>query len=155
EPDAPILDTAPIRMIAAIPRKPAPTNPPGSPVADLVRDVIDVDGDPHGIAITAIDNKKGLWQFSVNGGASWQNVPTTVSATAALLLSDNPSTRLRFLPKKGFQGFSSFRFRAWDQSDGGTNGTPADPTLEPTAYSAKTETGWVAVGKSRPVVNSQ
>ncbi|HVK09978.1 MAG TPA: Ig-like domain-containing protein, partial [Gemmataceae bacterium] len=150
-PDAPVIDTGLVPMVAAVPRKPAPTDPPGSPVADLVRTVFDADGDPLGLAVTATDTLKGTWQYSLNGGTNWQAVPTDVSATSALVLTADPATRVRFLPAKRFQGFSSFHFKAWDRSDLAGPGTRADTTLAPTAYSA-VERAWVAVGKTKPVV---
>jgi uncharacterized delta-60 repeat protein len=153
QPDAPVIDTGLIPMTAAVPRKPAPINPSGSLVADLVSAVVDVDGDPLGLAVTAVDDLNGTWQYSLDAGANWQNVPTDVSETSALVLTDDPSTRVRFLPaRKSFQGFSSFHFKAWDQSDLAGEGTRRDTTLVPTAYSA-IERAWVAVGRTKPVVN--
>jgi hypothetical protein len=153
-PDAPAIDTALVPMLPAVPLKPAPTSPAGAPVADLLAGVTDADGDPLGLTVSGIDNRKGAWQFSIDGGATWAPVPVTVSPTAALVPSNDPDTRVRFLPNRGFQGFASFSFRAWDRSDGATEGTQVDPTLAPAAYSARTERAWVAIGKTSPAVNA-
>jgi hypothetical protein len=152
-PDAPAIDTAPVPMLPAVPLKPAPTNPAGAPVADLLAGVTEADGEPLGLAVTAIDNRKGVWQFSVNGGATWAPVPAPVSPTAALVLTNDSGTRVRFLPNPGFQGFANVAFRAWDRSDGAVEGTQINLTLAPTAYSSESERAWVAVGKTSPAVN--
>jgi hypothetical protein len=153
-PDAPTIDTAPVPMLPAVPLKPAPTNPAGAAIADLLAGVTEVDGDPLGLAVTGIDNARGTWQFSLNGGATWSSVPANVSPTAALVLTDDSATRLRFRPNRGFQGFSHLSFRAWDRSDGAVAGTQVDAMLAPTAYSAGTERAWVAIGKTSPAVNA-
>ena len=46
-------------MLPAMPLHPAPTNPAGLLVADLLDGVTEVDDEPLGIAITGIDNRKG------------------------------------------------------------------------------------------------
>jgi hypothetical protein len=153
-PDAPAIETSLVPMLPPVPLRPAPTNPAGAPVADLLAGVTEADGDPLGLAVTAVDDRKGAWQFSVNGGSTWNPVPTSVSATAALVLTADAGTRVRFLPNRGSQGLASLSFRAWDRSDGTAAGTQVDPTLAPTAYSAATERAWVAVGRTSPAVNA-
>ena len=49
---------------------------PGRPVADLLAGVTDADGDPLGLAVTAIDNRKGTWQFSRQRRGDVAPVPT-------------------------------------------------------------------------------
>ena len=78
----------------------------------------------QGIAITQADQTNGRWQFSLNGGTTWQNFPT-VSSTAALTLASDSSTRLRFVPNLNYSGSATITFRAWDQSQG-TNGNLFD-----------------------------
>jgi hypothetical protein len=111
-----------------------------------------------GIAVTGVTTQSGKkvigeWDYSTDGGAAWTKLPA-VSPTSALVLGDNPGTRVRFLPAKGFVGLASMSYLAWDQSDGSVEGTLADPSATPTAYSTATERAWVAVGKTKPAVNA-
>ncbi|MFV3370633.1 DUF4347 domain-containing protein [Pseudomonas sp. NY15435] len=99
----------------------------GQAVSSFLGGVSDVDnGALTGIAITGMDSGVGgTWQFSVNGGASWQNVGA-VSFNSALLLRS--SDRVRFVPD-GVNGTSaSITYRAWDQTDitAGLQGTKAN-----------------------------
>ncbi len=58
-----------------------------------------------GIAVTgdaANASTQGSWQYSTDGGGSWTNIATSVSATSALILSD--AAELRFSAVAGFGG---------------------------------------------------
>ncbi|NJR40937.1 MAG: hypothetical protein HC781_21480, partial [Leptolyngbyaceae cyanobacterium CSU_1_4] len=58
----------------------------GTKVSDLINGLItDVDGDPTAIAITGVDNTKGVWQYSTNGGTTWTPIATTSDSNATLL----------------------------------------------------------------------
>ncbi|MBL8792853.1 MAG: hypothetical protein JNM56_03015, partial [Planctomycetia bacterium] len=92
--------------------------------------IFDVDGDPKGIAITALSGA-GVWMFHVaelhgqdiNGDVF---VPIgAVSATNALPL--RPQDQLRFVPNNNFIGSAGFTFRAWDDT-AGSAGTKQNPT---------------------------
>ncbi|WP_430317600.1 DUF4347 domain-containing protein [Pseudomonas nitroreducens] len=100
----------------------------GQAVSSFLGSVSDVDsGALKGIAITGLNAGNGTWQYSVNGGASWQNVGV-VSLSSALLLRS--SDRVRFVPD-GINGTSaSITYRAWDQTDitAGLQGTKANAT---------------------------
>ncbi|GBR26079.1 hypothetical protein AA0616_3122 [Komagataeibacter nataicola NRIC 0616] len=68
---------------------------PGGSVADQLQ----------GIAIVgnaANPATQGTWQYSTDGGVTWQNVSTSVSATAALVLP--ASAEMHFAPVIGFTG---------------------------------------------------
>jgi subtilisin-like proprotein convertase family protein len=84
----------------------------------------DADGNTLGIAVTAVDNSHGQWQYSTNGGGSWQNL-TGVSLTSARLLG--PTHYVRFLPNADFNSLiaasPTFGFKAWDQTSGSAGGT--------------------------------
>jgi hypothetical protein len=149
--DRPVIDTVPTPMLPAVPLRTIPT---GAPVSDLVEHVTDPDaGALSGIAVTGVDNTNGTWQFSLDGGATWTNIPP-VSETNALLLSADVDTRVRFLPKVRFTGFASLSFKAWDQSNSAAEGTQDDTTSPADiAYSIATERAWVAVGKTTPKVD--
>ncbi len=106
-------------------------------------------GAVQGIAITALNAANGSWQYTTNGGFSWNNIAAaTVSTTNALLLGSNALNRLRFVPNANFNGTisSAVTFRAWDQYRG-TNGGFANTTQNGgfTAYSSLTDTASLTV----------
>jgi len=97
----------------------------GSAVSDLIAGhVLDVDGDPAGIAIVAADDAHGDWQYSLDAGLTWANVGA-VSDSAALLLAADPGVRVRFVPDAGYVGTAQVTLRAWDRTSG-TSGAVAD-----------------------------
>ena len=68
-----------------------------------------------GVAITAQSGTAdGGWQYSTDGGSSWQDFLTTVSTKAALLL--HATDLIRFVPSKAFSGPVSLTAHAWDGS---------------------------------------
>jgi hypothetical protein len=87
----------------------------GQAVSSLITgNVSDVDsGALQGIAITDLNAGLGTWQYSLDSGASWQDVGT-VSTVSALLLRS--SDRVRFVPDGIHGTTASFTFKAWDQS---------------------------------------
>ncbi|WP_435674005.1 beta strand repeat-containing protein [Pseudomonas denitrificans (nom. rej.)] len=88
----------------------------GQAVSSLITgQVSDVDtGAVQGIAITGLSSGVGgTWQFSLDSGASWQDVGTVSTASALLLRS---SDRVRFVPDGVHGTTASFTFKAWDQS---------------------------------------
>ena len=106
------------------------------------------------MAVIAIDNAHGKSQYNLTGSAAgWTNIPA-VSPTNALLLADDGNTRVRFVPDKGFQGFASLTFKAWDQTNGLAEGTLNDTTdTADSSYSVAADRAWIAVGKTTPQVN--
>jgi hypothetical protein len=157
EPDRPVIDTSLTNVLPGItlPIKKG-TFPAGDPIDDLVTHFSDPDvGDPRGVAITGVDTTAGTWQYTLDGGTTWTNVPS-VSQTSALLLPDNANTELRLLPSTKFKNkYAGIRFRAWDQTNGKTPGTLDDAT-DPSSnsYSLQTTQAWIAVGKPKPVVDA-
>ena len=109
--------------------------------------VSDVDtGAVKGIAITGLDAGNGTWQFSLDGGASWQDVGTVADATALLLRSND---RVRFVPD-GVNGTNaSITYRAWDQSGAtsGQHGSKVDASSfgGASAFSSATDTASITV----------
>lgn len=80
--------------------------------------ITDVDAHAQrGIAIISRDNTNGRWQYSTNGGATWNNIGLVTIGTGRLL-AVSASNRIRFVPKAGFVGKSTLRFLAWDQTRG-------------------------------------
>lgn len=90
------------------------------PVGDMVSKLLtggnftDVPVKFKGIAVTAVDNTNGKWQYAL--------LPNrfvdigTVSATSALLLSD--ANRIRFVPNANFAGTATITYLAWDRASG-------------------------------------
>lgn len=116
---APILFTDTEPHLEPITRNEA-TN--GELVKNIITGVaIDVDGDPLGIAVTFADNANGTWQYTLDGGASWDNF-NAPSETSATLLAADSFTGIRYLANEDFVGKAIFKYRAWDQTDGNTNG---------------------------------
>jgi hypothetical protein len=120
--DAPRLDTT--LKIAMGPTQEDDTNPAGTPIEMLLAGVADPDpGALRGLAVTAVTGAaSGIWQYTLDGGATWQalGVPT---ASAARLLPADDLAKLRFLPKLDYSGQVTLSFRAWDQTQGASGNT--------------------------------
>lgn len=112
-------------------------------VEGIVNDPDDVTGQTNsrGIAITGFDDSNGLWEYTLDGGISWDLIPSNVSNTNALLLSGNDTLQaVRFTADADFNGSAQFIFRLWDQSEG-ANGDLFDLTsTETDAFSLATGT---------------
>ena len=89
-------------------------NPPGASVKDLFKDNFDDSRDTvpggssahelAGIAITgnASNPTQGQWRYSLDGGSTWNGIPTTLGDGQAIIL---PSTAmLQFVPNNSFSG---------------------------------------------------
>jgi Ca2+-binding RTX toxin-like protein len=116
----------------------------GNPITDANTGAVE------GIAITAIDTTNGSWQYTTDG-TTWSNFPT-VSATNALLLAADDTTKIRFVPTSGYSGTvtNGITFNAWDRITG-TNGTTANVTADlatngtSSPFSSASETASVTV----------
>jgi len=87
----------------------------------------DVDLDMRtGLAVTAVDDTHGTWQYSLDGGTTWIAFGTVDAAHAVLLDADDA---VRFVPSADWNGTvgAGLVFRAWDGSTG-TDGARADTT---------------------------
>jgi hypothetical protein len=100
-----------------------------------------------GIAVTAVDNTNGAWQYSTNGGTTWNNFGAPTGAAARLLAAD-ASTYVRFVPNANWNGSvaAGITFLAWDQSSGAAGAT-ADTTVNggTTAFSSATASSSITV----------
>ena len=134
----------------------ANNNSPGNTVASIVSalSVGDIDGDSLGIAITAVDDAHGTWQYSTDSGAHWTGITTasggTVSNSNALLLASSSANMLRFVPNPGSSAFSpvSISVRGWDQTHGSSGGfydTTSDASNNLNSISDNTLTASIAV----------
>ncbi len=153
--DQPVLDVTGTPLLPFIPvlGKSLPT---GGLISDLTKFVADADaGAIKGTAIIGADITHGQWWYNLTGAdADWTVLPT-VAADNALLLGDDGNTRVRFVPKKGFAGFASLTFKAWDQTDLPKIEGDFDNTTNAsnTAFSADSDRAWIAVGKTKPTVD--
>jgi hypothetical protein len=117
-----------------------PVSNPGTLVADLIAGhVTEVDvGALGGIAVTAVDNANGAWQFSTDGGSTWSAFGSPTVGAARLLAADI-ATFVRFVPNTNYSGTvtSGLTFKAWDRTSGSA-GSTADATVGggTTAFSA-------------------
>ncbi|NRB33048.1 MAG: VCBS repeat-containing protein, partial [Rhizobiaceae bacterium] len=97
----------------------------GDTVANIVGAAItDVDtGAVEGIAVTAVTDTNGKWQFSTDAGANWSDIGAVTDSAARLLDS---AAKIRFVPNDDYNGTAgTITFRAWDTTSG-TNGGTAD-----------------------------
>lgn len=122
-------------------------NPPGELVASFLGGAM-TDADPaalQGIAIIgAAGNAAGVWQYSLDDGATWLDLGA-VSSSAAQLLRDRDL--VRFVPAAGASGTASLTYRAWDRTTG-QPGSVANLTAGvggSTAFSAAQETALLTV----------
>jgi hypothetical protein len=147
--DAPVLSGA--NNLASIAEDPAANN--GTLVSDLISGrVTDPDGagSLQGIAVTAVADTNGIWQYSTNSGTSWTAFGAASSGTSRLLFAD-ATTRVRFVPNSNYNGSATggITFRAWDRTDGGLNGGTADTSGAnnggTTAFSTATFTSSITV----------
>ena len=104
--------------LPAIGEDTAPASNAGQTVSSIVSasGSIDADGNRLGIAVTSADSAHGHWQYSTNGGGSWQDIGA-VSLSAARLLG--PAYYVRFNPDPDFNSqiaaSPTFGFKVWDQ----------------------------------------
>ena len=140
--DAPVLDNAGSPTLTAIAEDAAA--PAGNTVAEIVTDgsITDADGSPvEAIAVTSVDDANGTWEYSTDGGTTF-NAVGGVSDSAALLL--DASAKLRFVPDADYNGTATMGYKAWDQSSGSTGDTGVDTTTG-TAFSSASETASITV----------
>lgn len=129
--NAPALDVSQTPTMAGINEDAADADNPGTRIADLVVDnsITDADGAAvKAIAVTAVDNSRGTWQYSTDNGAHWNDFGAVSEAAARLLdgtLTGADTHKIRFVPGADFNGSASVVFRAWDKS-GGNAGATAD-----------------------------
>jgi len=123
----------------------------GTLVSAIVGDTIsDIDeGALEGIAIYAMTAENGAWQYSTDGGTTWQDVLSPSQAQALLLV---PASRLRFRPDGNNGGTSTLSYYAWDQTTGSAGAT-ADATSRggTTAFSTAGDTVSITVASLNDV----
>jgi autotransporter-associated beta strand protein len=124
-------------------------NPRGQTVGNLLgTDFTDVDPlSQSGVAVTATTVASGgSWQFSIDGGGSWQSLGTPSTGAARLLRS---ADMLRFVPGDSAPATASLSYRAWDQTTGSAGGfADVSNAGGSTAFSTATATANVHVVSS-------
>lgn len=158
---APVLDTTGDMTLGSVPV--GDPSSPGTLVSDLLASggdgrITDLDpGALTGIAIVSADTANGAWQYTLDGGATWNDMGSPSLAAARLLPSDSLA-RVRFAPNPGYCGVmdEAIVFRVWDQTSG-MAGDTADATTGggATAFSDATESASVQVGLSVQIGTGQ
>ena len=111
-----------------------PIGNPGDRVVDILTSTgtVAIDDADHasvlGIAVTAVDDSFGIWQF--DAGSGWRSFASAgvsvgpANDSAALLLAG--TDRVRFVPAAEANGTAGLTFRGWDRTDGRGPGGIAD-----------------------------
>jgi len=156
---APVIDNTGDMTLGAIAQ--GDTNSVGDTIEDIIASaggdrITDGDaGAVEGFAVTARDNSNGTWQYSTDGGFSWNNFGAVSDASATLL---DASSKLRFVPGLAFNGTATVVFRAWDQTQGanGQAGFNVSVNGGVTAFSTGIETARVSVipPNNAPVIDN-
>lgn len=121
----------------------------GTPVSAILSALngLDVDtGTLHGIAVAAVYEDSGVWEYSLNGGATWDGF-SPVSAADARLLSDAALNRVRFRPSLDFTGSADLVVQLWDGTEGSADGDTANASISGgiTPFSSNTATLQITV----------
>jgi len=149
---APVLDSGGSPALTGITEDIADGSDTGTLVSAVIASlggtgITDSDpGQAEGIAVTAVDNTGGNWQFDPAGGTSWTNFSAVLpSDSSATLLA--PAANIRFVPDADYNGIPEITFRAWDQTLGTSGDTGVDVSANggATPYSSATETASVTV----------
>ncbi|MBE0625935.1 MAG: DUF4347 domain-containing protein [Burkholderiales bacterium] len=119
--DAPLL-TAATPTLATISASQPAAGPAGQLISAFVGSganhsvVTDVDASPlKGIAVIGAGGAGGSWQYSTDGGTTW-NAVGAVSVNSGLLL--DTANMIRFNPDGNSAGSGVLSYRAWDETSG-------------------------------------
>jgi hypothetical protein len=80
----------------------------------------------RGLAIVSATTgtSNGYFEYSINGGLSWAQIPSTLSTSSALLLSYSETNRIRLRPTLNKTGLTKILVAfGWDKTDGAPNGS--------------------------------
>ncbi len=94
----------------------------GLSVSNLLAGLVtDAETNVCGMAVTAVANVHGDWQYSLDGGASWRSFGAPSPNSARLL---GPDDKVRFVPVRDYSGTvaNGLTFAAWDQTSGARGG---------------------------------
>ncbi|MDM8524924.1 Ig-like domain-containing protein [Desulfococcaceae bacterium HSG8] len=151
--DAPVLDNSGDMQLSDIPEDIPEDENLGTLVSEIIASaggdrITDEDADAkEGIAVIAISNTRGLWQYRPVEDIVFVNFPWNLGENKAVLLTHE--ARIRFIPAPDYHGRpdDSITFRAWDQTRGYSGDINADTTISSgnTAFNRKTETASVTI----------
>ncbi len=97
---------------------PAVSNPGQLVLTLLAGRISDPSGPASGIAVGAVNNLNGVWEYTLDGIA-YQSIAPQLGPGRVLLLAADATTRIRFLPNANYFGIAgAIHYRAWDQADG-------------------------------------
>jgi len=156
--DAPMLDNSGDMTMTAVDEDNTTASDLVSTIlaSDLADPVTDPDaGALEGVAIDAVDDTNGTWEYSLNG-TIWTGFGSIDEDQSLLLASDD---LIRFRPSANWNGTvdPGFRFRAWDQTSGSA-GNKVDTTVngDATAFSTAQESVSVTVNavQDAPVLDN-
>lgn len=157
---APVLGTAGNPTLTSIPQNVSDAGNAGTSIAQLITNLTNTGGSltdvnvgaVQGIAITSADQSHGTWQFTLDGGSTWNDLGGP-SASNARLLGSGGETKVRFVPNTDYIGSSSFVFVAWDQTTGVNGGTAAATNRGGTkAFSLNARVATISVNNTAPVL---
>ncbi|NGZ06273.1 MAG: DUF4347 domain-containing protein, partial [Magnetococcales bacterium] len=143
--DAPVLTTGTQWFVPPVIRNQSDATNTGATVGSLfaASDITDGDATPlEGVAIYSRHQASvGTWQYSIDSGTSWIDVPPNVSSVNALLL--RATDKLRFVPNNSDGGQPTLYFYAWDQTSG----------VAGTQVNAATRGGTTAFSSNAGIIN--
>ena len=85
--------------------------------------------DTYAFAITAVNSSNGYFQFSTDGGATWQNMLFVSAISAPVFTAVNDSMQLlRFISNPNWYGTTNFTYISWVLTSGLTPGSFVDTT---------------------------
>ncbi|MCC2606356.1 Ig-like domain-containing protein [Planctobacterium marinum] len=156
--DAPTLDNTQSPVLTAVTEDVADGDNVGTSVSAIVVngsiDNIEAAQTTESIVVTQVDNSNGVWQYSTDNGANWNNFSSTTGASvdltsttsARLLSSSSANNKVRFVPDEHFNGNVSFTFRAWDEASGSNGGTAdVSTTGGDSAFSSDTDSAILSI----------
>lgn len=142
--DAPVL--TPVSPTLS-PLTDSSTTNTGNLVTSLIGGITDVDTSAlKGVAITGLTSTYGTWEYTTNGGTTWNSIGIVSEASALIL---RPNDRIRFVPDGTHGETATITYKAWDQTGGtaGFQGIKLNTTTSggTSPYSAATDTASVVV----------
>ncbi|MFM7438910.1 MAG: Ig-like domain-containing protein, partial [Snowella sp.] len=143
------LNDSPVLNIAGNPTLAAE----GSLVGEIVPDGSITDADnlvTEAIAVVEVSLLNGTWQYF--HGGQWRNFGSVSESNARLLDANN---KIRFIPSGNVTVNASFKYRAWDKTEGNVGGTAnvAFSSLlegDTSAFSSAFETVYITIEPPNP-----